>query len=202
VGHVSGPLAFPPFAHCSWANRFDDPRREYRTLYAARKRLTCLRETLASRRPDPKTVKALEAKLGGSLAVAGRVAMDWRRENLLAAGHLELVEGRLVSLEDIELRRHLESELHDVLSCHGMERLDITETRSRVRPVSQTISRWLYERGVAAVVYRSNLDNEPCVALFEGRARLVPDGDPEPLLGSVRELDQVCRELGLVCTGI
>ena len=35
LGHAAAPLAYVPRELCSWNHRFDDPRREYRTLYSA-----------------------------------------------------------------------------------------------------------------------------------------------------------------------
>ena len=64
--------------------------------------------------------------------------------------------------------------------------------------VTQTISRALFEEGAAGVRFRSNLDDQPCAALFEGRARLEPRGKAVPLRADVEELLQVCAEYGLV----
>src|SRR3954466_2256318 len=52
VGHAGSPLDFVPHEYCSWEHRFDDPEREYRTLYGARHRVTALREVLADLRPE------------------------------------------------------------------------------------------------------------------------------------------------------
>ena len=69
------------------------------------------------------------------------------------------------------------------------------------RPVTQAISRSLYDEGAAGVRFRSNLDDQPCTALFEGRGRLEPAGAPIPLTRDVPELLQVCAEYSLVLRG-
>jgi hypothetical protein len=50
------------------------------------------------------------------------------------------------------------------------------------------------------VRYGSNLDDQPCAALFEGLARLslVAGYKPEPLAPAHPELVAVCEEFGLV----
>ena len=60
-----------------------------------------------------------------------------------------------------------------LLAEHGMAQLNISEIRSKSRPVTQAISRDLYERGAAGLLFRSNQDDKPCVVLLEGRARFV-----------------------------
>ena len=77
-----------------------------------------------------------------------------------------------------------------------MDHLDISEVRGRRRAVTQALSRWLFERG-AGIAYRSNLDDLPCLALFEGRAFLTPEGESEHLTNLPPELIQVIEELGL-----
>ncbi len=79
-----------------------------------------------------------------------------------------------------------------------MRHLDISEVRSRTRPLTQAISRALYEEGAAGIGFRSNLDDRPCTVLFEGRARLAPAGAAIRLTQDVPELLQVCAEYSLV----
>jgi hypothetical protein len=69
--------------------------------------------------------------------------------------------------------------------------------RSRDRIVTQAMSRALYERRYAGVRFGSNLDDEPCYALFEGRAELEPDGESLELTPDLEPLRQVCDEFGL-----
>ena len=82
-----------------------------------------------------------------------------------------------------------------------MEHLNISEVRSRTRPVTQAISRTLYEDGAAGVRFRSNLDDHPCTALFEGRSHLEPTGVPIVLTRDVPELLRVCAEYSWCSAG-
>lgn len=56
----------------------------------------------------------------------------------------------------------------------------------------------IHEQAAAGIVYRSNLDDRPCVALFEQRTSVIPEGEIELLTGKPVELVQVCKEFGLV----
>jgi hypothetical protein len=89
-----------------------------------------------------------------------------------------------------------------MLAEHGMAHLDIAEVRSRTRTVTQHIGRKLYERGMAAIRFGSNLDDRPCYAVFEARGRLAPLGDSPPLelTADLPELVVVCDEYGLRLT--
>lgn len=187
-----------PRALCGWNNRFDDPLREYRTLYAADERLTALREVLADLRPNARAIADFRALFGeGAALPAGLVTWPWRKGHALAEGVVAPGRARLVDLDDVTVRRDLERDHAALLAEHGMSHLDIAEIRSRARPVTQGISRALYERGAAGVRFRSNVDDRPCLALFEGRARLDARGRPLPLTGDLPELLQVCDEFGL-----
>ena len=97
----------------------------------------------------------------------------------------------------VELRAELERELAELLAAHDMDHLDIAQVRSRDRIVTQTVSRALFERDYAGVRFGSNLDDQPCYALFEGRAELEPNGEPVELEPELAVLQQVCDEFGL-----
>jgi hypothetical protein len=184
-----------------WRHRWDDPRREYRTLYCAESDLTCLREVLADLRPNAKAIAELTALFGDAtpaLEGVGEVAPEWRDVHLLCPA-LAVSGGEFCHLDgDIELRRELERELAELLARHGFDHLDIAQVRSRHRIVTQTVSRALFERDYAGVRFGSNLDDRPCYALFEGKAELEPNGHPLELTPDLPALRQVCEEFGLV----
>jgi RES domain len=183
----------------SWQHRFDDPRREYRTLYCADRRITCLREVLADLRPSTEALRDFARLFGDRRAIpAGVVSAEWRRAHVLAPATIAGADGALVDLDDVAVRRKLERRHAALLAAHAMPHLDISQVRSRDRVVTQTISRALFEEGASGIRFRSNLDDGPCAALFEGRARLEPRGKPTPLTEDVEELLQVCDEYGLV----
>ncbi|MCI0549173.1 MAG: RES domain-containing protein [Candidatus Rokubacteria bacterium] len=195
---MKAPLDYVPRELSSWHHRFDDPRREYRTLYCADEKLTCLREVLADLRPNAKALAEFASLFGdASLIPAGEISRAWRRQHALAPASIALVGGALVDLDDVPSRERLARRHARLLARHGMRHLDISEVRSRQRPVTQAISRTLYDEGAAGVRFRSNLDDRPCTALFEGRGRLEPAGTPIPLTRDLPELLQVCAEYSL-----
>jgi len=134
---------------------------------------------------------------GGDPPHAGKVPADWLEQQAVARGRIEISRGRLQDVDEPGLRYGFEREYPKLLDAHGMEHLDISEVRSRQRAVTQAFSRWLFDRGAAGIVYRSNLDDLPCLALFEGRASLVAKGESEPLIQAPVELLEVCNEFGL-----
>jgi len=178
LGHRADPLGFVPRDVCTWRHRWDDPRQEYRTLYCARSPATCLREALADLRPSAKTIAELQALYGGDAdprGAFGVVSREWVRSHALVAAE-PWVDGPLVDIDDLEVRATLLRRHAALVAGHGMDHLDTTEVCGRVRAITQAISRTLWEDGAAGIRYRSNLDNRPCVALFEGRAGLYPIG--------------------------
>lgn len=200
MGFAADPLAFTPRKHCGWNHRFDDPAKNYRTLYAAQERTTCLRETLADLRPNAKAIADFRRLFGKRPDAVGEVTREWLEVHVLTAGRITVREGQILSADDLDLRRLFKRRHAELLAEHGMEHFDITEVRSRNRIVTQTFGRFLFARGAAGILYHSNLDNLPCLALFETRATLTRDGEPEALSDLPDELFQVCKELGLVCS--
>jgi hypothetical protein len=206
LGHRRAPLAFIPLEHCGWQGRWDDPRRAYRTLYAARDAETCLREVLADLRPDTTMLAEFRELFGrdrGVEAAAGTVPAEFRRQRVLAAANVVLDGGALVDVDAPQMRAALEREHAPLLAEHGMAHLDVAEIRSRTRVVTQRIGRALYEGGAAAITFGSNLDDRPCYAVFEARGRLVRRGRAKPLelTADLPELVTVCDEYGLKLTG-
>lgn len=188
-----------PRALGSWQQRWDDPRREYRTLYCAERPETCLVEVLADLRPNTRMLVDLAELMGKTaelLEAAGVVEPSWRRLHALQSARPQL-GGELADVEDLGLRSELERRHAALLAAHGMEHLNISDIRSRTRTVTQTIGRQLYEDGYAGVAFSSNLDGRPCFALFEGRAQLHPLGEPLPLSEDLAILRAVCAQLGL-----
>jgi hypothetical protein len=194
-----------PLEHCGWEGRWDDPRRAYRTLYAARDVATCLREVLADLRPDTTMLAELRELFGRDAALeaaAGTVPAGYRRQRVVAAAYVRVEEGDLVDVDAPATRAALEREHAPLLAEHGMAHLDVAEIRSRTRLVTQRIGRVLYERGAAAIKFGSNLDDQPCYAVFEARGRLVRRGRAKPLelTAELPELVAVCDEYGLTLT--
>jgi RES domain len=195
-------LEFPPWDLLSWKNRFDHPGKLFRTLYCAEQRRTALREVLADFRPNAKA-RAEFKDLFGSDLPAPQVTSAWRQTRMLAQGTLKVLRGDLVKIDDPLLRQRF-AQLHaGLLDRHGMDHLDIAQIRGKDRPVTQEVTRFVAAQGAAGVVYGSNLDDQPCAALFEGRSCLVAvdSAKPEPLIPSHPDLAAVCDEFGLALKG-
>jgi hypothetical protein len=204
LGHIDGPLAYVPRELCSWQHRFDDPRREFRTLYCARLTETCIREVLADLRPNAKARsdfaqwQLAQGIPSDQLRQPTReVSARWRESHILASAGVNR-EGPLVDIDRPSIRFELEERHAELLAEHGMSYLNIAEVRSRNRIVTQTIARDLYERGAAGVRFRSTHDDEPCIALMEGHATLVPTGVYRRLTEDIPELVALCAEYGLI----
>jgi hypothetical protein len=156
---------------------------------------------LADLRPNAKAIAELKALFGNetpALKGVGEVTAEWRDAHLLCPA-LAVSDHEFCHLDaEVELRDELERELAELLAEHDMEHLDITQVRSSDRIVTQTVSRALYARQYAGVRFGSNLDDQPCYALFEGRAELEPNGEPLELTPDLAPLRQVCEEVGLM----
>jgi hypothetical protein len=195
-------LGFPPWELLSWKNRFDHPDKVFRTLYCAEQRATAFREVLADFRPNAKA-RAEYRVLFGEDPPKPRVTSAWWGTKVLAQGTLETAQGDLAYIDDLLLRQQF-ARLHaDLLARHGMNHLDVAQIRSKDRPITQEVTRFVADHGAAGIVYGSNLDNQPCAALFEGRSFLaqVPGTSPEPLTVSHPDLVATCGEFGLALEG-
>lgn len=202
---MAGPLSFTPRLHCRFRHRFDDPEEVFRTLYSAATPLTCLREVLLPADLDSKTVREFASFSGKTLPPIPR---QWRETHVLAPARIRVLaevegedldlRGEIIALEtDEEVRSRLERELRKDLDDLGIKRLDPAILRGRRRHLTQAIARALFMWGAAGVVYGSRVDGEPCVALFESRALLVPAGEVRPLTEPDEALLQVCKDYGL-----
>ncbi len=117
---------------------------------------------------------------------------------MLVAASLEILSGDLYSLDEVSLRRDLENDLASFLRGQGVKHLDMDVIQGSNREVTQAVARTLFDDWEAAgVFYRSKYDNEICAALFEGRARLLPQGDALSLAELLPEFSQVCKEFRL-----
>jgi hypothetical protein len=185
---------------CGWQLRWDDPEREYRTLYGAKRQLTCLCEVLADLRPNAKVLAELRELFGDATPAvrdAGVVGRELLDAHLLCPARA-VGDGDLCDIDaDVELRQRLEHEHASLLAAHEMDHLDISQIRDKDRIVTQTIGRTPYTRGYAGVAFGSNLDDARCIAILEGRAERVPDGKPLELTPALPQLLQVCAEFEL-----
>jgi len=202
LGPRENPCGFIPRRLCKWHHRFDDPLKQYRTLYCAEQAITCLRELLADLRPNPKALSEFAEIFSDSpeesLTIAGVVSTEWRQQHVLVKAQVHLSQGSLVNVETPDQLKRLGSIHRDLLKRYGIGPLDISQGRSRQRIITQRISRTLFEDMQAGVQFRSRLDQQPCFALFEGRASLEAIETPIPMTVDYSDLIHVCGEFTLV----
>jgi hypothetical protein len=200
VGFAGSPCEFTPRHLCGWNHRFDDPSRGYRTIYAADKKETCLREVLADLRPDKKTIADFKKLFGedDALDFAGRVPRAWRKKHALAQADVVTTSGAMAEIESASVLTGLSRRLSRELAARKLKRLDITRLRSQARGLTRAASRLLHDDGHCGIRFRSRLDKIYCHALFEGRAHLRPRGGAISLTGPVPELIAVCADYGLI----
>jgi RES domain len=198
VGHAGVPWDFTPRKHCKWAHRFDDPLQRYRVLYCAEVALTSLYEVLIQFRPDLKAIEDFNSFVGKAhknLVIAGALPRDWRQEKELVSGLLDLQGRALVDLTQVTTMVELEHQIPGLLRKHGAERLDHAVLRGGNRGLTQAVSRFAFGQKKAGILYRSRVDDSRCLALFEGRAQVDPQGP-------VRRLDKVFPLLARACADL
>jgi len=194
VGYHASPLGFPPY-ELFGRGRFDGPSGLFRTLYCAESPLTSLRETLTRFRP---TVEARRDFARFGERTWPDVPAAWRRDNVLVSAELEITSGELLSLADQGLLVSLETELADLLLRLEISHLTLGAIQGDERELTQAIARALFGRGAAGVLFPSKYDGGWCAGLFEGRARLLERSAPQSLVEPQPDLEQVCREYGLI----
>lgn len=214
VGHSTHPLGFPPIESRSWRNRFDDERHAFRTLYAASNARTALWEVFQDYAPDT-TAQLGRGELYPSPYLAPSEDLYPGQERIivvlgpsrwahlsLAEGDVALDHGELIDL--VERRGWIARRFADLLACHGIERLEITELtrRDERRPFTQALARLLFDAGFAGVTYPSNMNVGQGVALFEGRAHLELVGNAEAVNPSMTEMAGFYDQLQIVLTDL
>lgn len=202
MGQVAGPLDYPPAGYLPdpRSGRFDDPLKEYRTLYCARHQSVALRESLQEFKHSTETLSKLKSVYGASGIPPAKLPDDWRATHVLAPARIRLAPGaELVGYEEPGLLRTLEEGFAEFLDSQNITSLDIPALRSKDRIVSQLFGRFLYSQGYTGIVFESGIPpGGACVALFEGRAWLEANGPERSLTESLPALRTVCRELGLL----
>ena len=156
----------------TFGNRFDDPRGEYRVLYASSRREGAFAETLARFRVDVHVAAELQAIDGDpdddayrEPVAGGVVPMEWIETRLLGTARHA---GGFVDLGHSDSLAHLRTALADRVLHHGLDDLDAGDVRRRApRRLTQEISRYLFEHGrdaqdvaVAGVRYLSRLGDD------------------------------------------
>lgn len=151
LGRGPDPWAWPDWAYASYdgtfGNRYDDPRGEYRVLYASSQRLGPFLETLARFRPDPAIVLAEIADDPRDetfrTAPAGIVPSSWLDARLLGTARCTTTFADIGHAKSLACLRE---SLALLMVHHGLDELDAAAIRTQApRRFTQEISRHIYE---------------------------------------------------------
>jgi len=189
VGRRPNAWAWPDWAYAGpdgmFGNRYDDPRAEYRVLYASSERRGAFVEVLARFRPEPAVLRELaeielepdERDDGPHPGQLPRSWLDGRSVGSALAGGPFAAIGTSLSLA------YLRDRLADRALHHGIDELDAAAIRVHApRAFTQEVSRLVFECAVLGgkpqfhgIAYSSRLGDEVANwAIFEapGEARL------------------------------
>jgi hypothetical protein len=175
VARAPDPWAWPPWPYAdddgTFGGRFDDPRGEYRVLYASSQREGAFAETLARYRRDLHVEAELRLIAGDGederypeLVDAAVVPKEWLESRLLGtATH----HGAFVDLGHGDSFAHLRAALADRVLHYGLDDLDAGAIRRAPRGFTQEISRYVFARArtdsgdaVSGIRYGSRLGDE------------------------------------------
>jgi hypothetical protein len=162
--------AWPDWAYAdpdgTFGNRYDDPRGEYRVLYASSNRFGAFVETLARFREDAE-LQAELAEIDGdpeAALEAGQVPREWLETRELGTA---MVAGQFAAVGHSRSLEYLREALAEEASALGVDDLDGAAIRLRVpRAFTQAVSRHVFE-----------CQTEPSVSQFAGIRYLSRLGD-------------------------
>lgn len=190
--------AWPDWAYAgpdgTFGNRYDDPRGEYRVLYASSDRVGAFVEVLARFRPDPAVLRELDeielepgARDDGP--APGQLPRSWLVGRVVGTA---VGDGPFAAVGAARSLAYLRDRLADRALHHGVDELDAAAIRGHApRAFTQEVSRVVFECTEASgepqfdgIAYRSRLGDElENWAIFEpptGEARL-RDAQSEPV---------------------
>jgi len=185
VGRRPDPWALPPWSYAgedgTFGNRYDDPRGEYRVLYASSQRVGAFIETLARYRADPAIVAEYDHIVVDDedhddfpTIRPGVVPRDWFNTRLLGTARHD---GPFADVGHSTSLAHLRLALAPRLVHHNLDDLDASDLRRRApRAFTQEISRYVFEHSApdqgdafVGIRYLSRLgDDIVNWAIFEG----------------------------------
>lgn len=131
--------------------RWDDPRGEYRALYAAKDRVACFIETLQIFAP-PADILALHASLSGESGIPnsidpGVVPPEWAAERIMGDAR---VSGDFAAVSESSGIGQLRLQLSSAMGLAGLGEFDFDLSTLLIkapRSLSQAASRAIYEDG-------------------------------------------------------
>jgi RES domain len=166
--------AWPDWAYAgtdgTFGNRYDDPRGEYRVLYASSGRLAAFVEVLARFRPEPAVVRELdrielEPDERDDGPQPGQLPRSWPAGRVVGSA---LADGPYAAVGAARSLAYLRDRLGDRALHHGVDELDAAAIRAHVpRGFTQEVSRLVFECTDAGgepqfdgIAYRSRLGDE------------------------------------------
>jgi hypothetical protein len=182
--------AWPDWAYAgpdgTFGNRYDDPRGEYRVLYASSDRLGAFVEVLARFRPEPAVLRELdqielEPDERDDGPHPGQLPRSWLVGRVVGTA---LAVGRFAAVGAARSLAYLRDRLADRALHHGVDELDAAAMRAHApRAFTQEVSRLVFECTEVGgepqfdgIAYRSRLGDElENWAIFEppsGEARI------------------------------
>jgi len=179
LGRQPDPWVPPDWAYAgedgTFGNRFDDPNRTYRVLYASSSRLGCFLETLARFRVDVALQAAL-AEISGpdDYLPLGVVPREWRGRRAMGTAY---AAGVFAAIGTADSLAALRVALATTVVEFGLDDLDAAAIRmSFPRAFTQAVSRYVYDSGrFDGVCYRSRYgDDVENWAVFEPFTALHP----------------------------
>ncbi|HEU5217454.1 MAG TPA: RES family NAD+ phosphorylase [Gemmatimonadales bacterium] len=202
IGSLPEPFAWPPPEKLAWPNehrdRFDDPDRKVRVLYASESEYGCALEIVARFRFRPSGGLLEDAgRYGtGPLPATGIIPASYFRLKALGELSLSLAPGEVfLDLRATQTLTSLRAAIAPTARKAGLHpfELERSDALGRNRRLTQEIARWAIAQGYRGLAYESRWSRDVTNwALFE----------PLPLEpGPVRELDAhsdpaIARALG------
>jgi hypothetical protein len=143
----------------TFGNRFDDPKGDYRVLYAASQRISCFVETLARFRPDLTLLAELKEIDGeDDFFPLGEVPHEWCDQRLLGTAY---AKGDYADIYASAWIAHLRLKLADECLRLGLGDLDAgVLQRGAPRRITQLASRQAYELEHPGIYYRSRYGHD------------------------------------------
>jgi hypothetical protein len=161
IGRPPDPLAWPPHAAIGH-DRFDDPLRQYRVLYAAAQRAGCFAETLAAFRPSLASLAAERGVLNAAESPrTAQVPAAWWSNRLV--GTFTLSGGPWLDLRALTTFQVLRDAFAVLATSLGLVDVDLSAATGRIaiagreRRFTQAVSRWAFEHDYQGIVYASRL---------------------------------------------
>ena len=188
IGRRPDPWQYPDWSLANpdgtFGNRFDDPKGNYRVLYASSTRLGCFLETLARFRPDVALCAELQAIEGeDDFVPAGIVPREWLSRRLMGSAD---ADGEFADIGASDWVATLRGTLATLLISLGIPDFDASVLQgSGPRCVTQNASAVVYSQGFNGIRYLSKHGHDiENWALFEPASlskQLEKDIEPDDL---------------------